>query len=408
MPLKTRARMNRWWIVVGSEFGLFFSNGPLLQFAFGAFLKPVSETFRVDRGTVSIALFVSLCGSALTIPLVGRLVDRLGVKRVAAPLVTFFAVAIAGIGLSRSLVMYIFWYGVAGIIGAGQTPLIYAKAIASAFDMNRGLALGIAMAGVGAGAAVVPKLAQTLVLHLGWQHAYVALGAITFLIAVPPVACCFRDIPLTQRVDRSTPTGPIGNSGVFWKMAGSFFVVALACSGVVAHLVPILTDRGIANQTAALVIGSVGLALIVGRLVSGYALDLFYAPYVAVCFFVMPFFGVLTLMFFTGLASAVAGSVLVGMGLGAEIDLIAYLQSRYLGLHRFAEIYGYLLMVFTFGAAIGPFAMGISFKYTGNYDAALGAFALALIPACLVLLTFGAYRFQTADLMPSGAGASTP
>jgi hypothetical protein len=51
----------------------------------------------------------------------------------------------------------------------------------------------------------------------------------------------------------------------FWILAVSFFLVAGTANGVVAHLVPLLTDRGLSPDKATRSLGMAGLALIAGR-----------------------------------------------------------------------------------------------------------------------------------------------
>ena len=67
-------------------------------------------------------------------------------------------------------------------------------------------------------------------------------------------------------------------------------------------------------------------------------------------------------------------------GLGAEVDLIAFMQSRYLGLKAFGELYGYLFAIFMLANGIGPFVMGLSFDKAGSYVPVLWVFAGGLHP----------------------------
>jgi predicted MFS family arabinose efflux permease len=389
----------RWWIVFGSTLGLVFSTGPLLQFTFGVFIKPVSEAFRTDRGSVSLALLIALSLSGILTPVAGRLVDQFGLRRFGVPIILSFAASIALIGaVSTSYWRFVCCYGLAGIFSAGQTPLIYAKAIASAFDSRRGLALGIAMAGVGLGTAIVPRFAQYLITTLGWRDAYVALGAATFFVAVPAVVFLEqRPVPSGAARTAVEAQGVTSiealRSPVFWKMAAAFFAVAIATSGVMAHIVPIMTDRGVRADTAALAISAGGVALIGGRLIAGFALDYLFAPYVAMFFFAMPLLGIAILLSTSTATPCILAAILVGIGLGAEVDLIAYLQSRYLGLRQFGQTYGYFLAIFLVGSGVGPFAMGLSYAHTGGYSAALMAFGVGLLLTCTGMLTFDSYRF---------------
>ncbi len=397
---------NPWWVVFGAVMGLIVGNGPIMQFSFGVFLKPLADAFGSDRATISAAVLVGLVGTGLFTPLAGRLVDRFGVRAVALPAIVLFSLAMASLALvPASPYAFIAMYGVVGIIAAGQTPLPYAKAIAGAFEHRRGLALGVSMAGVGIGTALVPQIAQALVTAVGWRYAYAGLGAFTFVCAFPSVYAFLREpLPLTALAAAQVP-GLTGRQALgtreFWYLAVIFFAVAVAAAGTIAHVVPILTDHGVPPQIATSAISAAGAALIAGRLFAGYLLDRIFAPYVALALFLVPLIGICLLYFAATPALAIAATVCVGVGLGAEVDLIAFLISRYLGMRSFGEIYGYLFAVFMLGSGLGPFLMGLSFSRTGTYGTAIVGFAVGLVVASGLILMFGPYRY------PAGQTAGT-
>jgi len=292
-----------------------------------------------------------------------------------------------------------------GLGAAGQTPLIYAKAISARFDHKRGLALGIAMAGVGLGAALVPQFAQALIRVAGWRGAYAGLGVLTFALAFPAVALFVGKPapdhePVAHKISTTEVPGLTGLQALrtarFWSLAISFFIVSGTTGGVISHLVPLLTDRGVSPQTATGMVGIAGVALIGGRLFAGFLLDRIHAPYVAATFFLAPLMGIIVLLSTLGPEGAAVGAVLVGIGLGAEVDLIAFLLSRYLGMRSFGEIYGYFFAIFMLGAGLGPFAMGVSFDKTGSYRLMLVCYAFALALASLPILRLGPYAYPAA------------
>jgi MFS family permease len=409
---------NPWWVVAGSLIGLTVGNGPVMQFTFGVFVKPLSEAMQTDRGTISGALLAGLVATGIPTPLIGRLIDKHGTRRVALPAIALFALGMAAIGLfANSPAALIVMYALCGIVAAGQTPLPYSKAIAAVFDQRRGLALGIATAGVGLGTMLMPMLAQKLMTSFGWRGAYLGLGLVTLLVALPAMAGL-----VTRRHDPARPadgakpgtdtsaaatTAP-GMSAAearvsvhFWCLAVAFFTVALAASGVVAHIVPLMTDRGVPPASAAAAISAAGLALIVGRLTAGWLLDRLHAPYVAMVFFSLPLLGIALLLGTADARFGVPAAILVGLGLGAEVDLIAFLQSRYLGLKAFGEIYGYLFAIFMLGSGLGPFLMGQSFKLLQSYNPALVVMTAGLVLACVLMARLGAYAYGS-----PGQGAS--
>jgi predicted MFS family arabinose efflux permease len=318
---------NPWWVVVGAVSGLFVCNGPVLGFTFGVFLKPIAADTGWQRSGVSFALSVGGILSALAVPVLGRMMDRWSIRRVALPGIVVYATCTSLLSLSPSAFwIFTLMFALAEMTSAIQTPLGYAKAIAAWFDRRRGLALGIAMSGVGLGGFVIPQLANILIERVGWRAAYVCLAVLTLAIAFPVVAVWIREprpgegerhlgdpsaeLPgLTTREAAALPR--------FWVLASAFFLVAVAINGTVAHVVPLLTDHGVSATSATAILGVFGLATLAGRLLAGYLVDRIFAPYVATAFFLAPIIGFALLASAGGPLPAI-GAVLMGLGLGTR------------------------------------------------------------------------------------------
>ena len=393
---------NPWWVVVGAVTGLFVCNGPVLGFTFGVFLKPIMTDMGWQRGTASFALSFGGIFSALAVPVIGRMMDRWSIRRVALPGLVLYAMLLSLVGLSpSSLLIFTLLFGLAEMTSAIQTPVGYAKAISAWFDGRRGLALGIAMSGVGLGGFVIPQLANVLIERIGWRGAYVGLALITLAIAFPAVALWIREprsgegeqhatlamaeLPgLTPRQAAGTPR--------FWLLGAAFFLVAIAINGTFAHVGPLLTDRGLSTAEAAATLGVFGLATMTGRLLAGYLVDRIFAPHVATVFFLAPIAGFAFLASAAGPLPAI-GVVLMGLGLGTEIDLIAFLVTRYFGQRAFGEIYGYFFMIFGLGSSLGRMLGGFVFDMAGSYNPALIGAAMVLVVAVALVNRLGPYAY---------------
>jgi MFS family permease len=81
------------------------------------------------------------------------------------------------------------------------------------------------------------------------------------------------------------------------------------------------------------------------------------------------------------------------VSLGAEVDIVGYLVSRYFGLRHYGEIYGYIFAIFTIGSGVGPYLMGLSFDRTHSYSVGLGTFCVMLIAASAIISCLGPYQF---------------
>jgi hypothetical protein len=87
------------------------------------------------------------------------------------------------------------------------------------------------------------------------------------------------------------------------------------------------------------------------------------------------------------------GAVLLGLGLGADIALLAFLVGRYFGLRSYGLIYGFAMGIFVFAAGIGQWLMSLSFELRRTYNWSLGGFALALLIASVLVVRFGPYAY---------------
>ena len=159
-PARAAPLVNPWRVVAGAVVGLTVCNGPVLFFTSGVFLKPIAADMQWQRSTVSFALSLATFLSAVATPILGRIMDRWGVRAVSLPGLPVFAASLGILALSPgSPAAFIVLAALAGVASTVQAPLPYAKAISAWFDERRGLALGIAMAGVGLGAIIVPQCA---------------------------------------------------------------------------------------------------------------------------------------------------------------------------------------------------------------------------------------------------------
>ncbi|MGE3302219.1 MAG: MFS transporter [Hyphomonadaceae bacterium] len=386
---------NPWWIVFGSALALTVAGAPITLFTYGLFMKPLSAEFGWDREALSaVSAVSSVCGAA-TAPLIGWGIDKWGVRRVLAPVVLLFGIFVAALSLTQSLAMFFVIYALAAAASSGQGPLGYVKSISAFFDAHRGLALGLAVAGIGVGATLVPQYAQWLIAEFGWRAAYVGLGVLLIVIAVPSVLIFVREP--SEAAAGGDPEALPGFgvrealfSWRFWSLAVSFFCVSAVVNGMVVHLSPYLTDNGFSAAASAQLVGAIGLSTLAGRLVSGYLLDRLYAPAVAAVFFAMPI-GALFLL--DAQLAPLAAVIGLGLASGAEVDLIGYMVSRYFGLKRFAQIYGYLFAVFALGAGFGPYLLGFSYVRLGGYQTAFWIFSGVLVLAILLVATLGRYAY---------------
>ena len=407
-----------WWIVFVAAVGLSMGYGPIVTFTFGVFFKLLNQEFGWSRGDISQAFSLSLFVMSLVFPFIGRLVDRFGARKIIIPSILLFGLGLMSLSLLSANIWQLYAvYILLGLVGGGTAPVPYSNVLLHWFDKRRGLALGVAMVGLGLGAFVMPSLAQMLIVSQGWRQAYIVFGLMVMVITIPIVGLFFKETPemvgLRPDGDVINPNQPNGSeqkiglsaqearqTHTFWILVGAFFLMSASVHGCLIHLVPLLTDRGISPQLAAGATSLFGAALLFGRVGAGYLLDHFFASSVALCFFCATALGLLLLWSgVTGTAAFIA-AFLVGLGMGAEGDIIAYLIGRYFGLRAFGEIYGYAFGAFTLGGVSGPLLMGRGFDATGSYSLGLGVFVVVTLIAAGLMTRLGPYREWEVEVAP--------
>jgi MFS family permease len=396
-----------WWVVFASICGLIVGSGAINIFAFGVFLKPVTEDLGISRGLLSSAVLVNGLLTALACPILGWLIDRYGTRRVMIPGILLFAATVACYGLMQAEPVALIYliFALTGFFGGVQTPIPYAATVAQWFDRNRGLALGIATAGVGLGVAIVPQVVALLIAKFGWRVAYFDLALLIIILAWLPVAIFIREPPdLAEAAKRARSQNLTEvlpgiefrealKTWRFWSLTIAFFLAVMAINGTLTHVVALLTDRGIPLQVATGALSAAGLAIIFGRVLSGWCLDRYRGPYVAIIFFAIPMVGIALLGSGAGGIVPIAGAVLCGMGIGAEIDLMAFFLSRYFGLKSYGKIYGIMFAVFNIGTGLGPALSGRSFDMFHSYLPVFGIYEVALAITCILFLRLGPYPY---------------
>ena len=109
-----------------------------------------------------------------------------------------------------------------------------------------------------------------------------------------------------------------------------------------------------------------------------------------------PVIGIALLALTDGVSMVHLAAVLMGLGFGAEFDLLSYFISRYLGLKIYGKIYGLMYSAFSLGAGIGPLLMGMSYDRLGNYNTGLWYLFAAICIAVVLLGKLGPYRYGVA------------
>jgi len=393
-----------WPVVLAAALGTTVSLFPAVAVA--AMMTTLAAQNGWNRADISGGAFVISLGMLVFGPLIGSLIDRFGPRRIALIGVPCHAAVLFVFGWAGPSLWA--WYTVCAamaVASATVSPVVWTMAVISRFDRRRGLALGLSMAGLALTNAVVPAFMIAAARWGGVQGAFHLL-ALVELVTVLPVAWLFfrsaADLGRGAPAGAASPAAGPTHEGMtfrealcaprFWFLALIMIVAAGAGGLFVLHLQPILTDGGLSPMQAAVARGAIGPALLLGRVAGGALLDRVFAPFVVAGMLLMLLLAVITIVAGPmSMPRGVAVALLAGVSLGAEVDCIAFLVSRYFGTRHFATTYGMLFGLFSLGYGIGPLVGGLVFDKFGSYLWVLGPFAGLLMVATVVALLLGPY-----------------
>ena len=90
---------------------------------------------------------------------------------------------------------------------------------------------------------------------------------------------------------------------------------------------------------------------------------------------------------------ALAAAFLAGLGMGAEVEVMGYMMSRYFGLRAFGTAYGHAFGAFMISGAVGVTLMGAGYDHFHSYAVPLAGLCGAMILAVILLTRLGPYEY---------------
>ncbi len=393
MSSRTPGFFYGFYVVAACFLVLFLCWGMVLN-TFPIFVKPITVDMEWGRGALSLALLMGSVGSALTAPVAGALIDRIGAR----PVMTA-GVSIIGVGLLGGSMVSQLWqlYVVFALIGCGlmcSTVIPCSLVISNWFVSRRGAAMGVAFSGTSVGGMVMSPVANWLILNWGWRAAFALSGVAILVLATPLTLFVIRTQPGDKGLEPYQGPGTDGEGEaeawgvsvkeafslpVFWQISFIMFAIGLVTSGVGTHCVAYLTDLEHSPTSAALAWSTVMGVMIVGILLSGPIADRWgarnamlidcalFVVSIAVLTWARPYWVVLVF------------AVIYGLALGAPLVINPLLTSGYLGMKHFGAIFGVLNIMGTLGAALGPVGAGIFFDAQKTYLPVFYFFAAVML-----------------------------
>jgi MFS family permease len=378
--------------------------------AFSLFFPPIINEFGWERGVTAGAFSFGFLVSGAVSPLIGRLMDRAGPRAVMELGVALMA---GGMLLAPLTTQPWHLYLTIGVmVGAGSVCLGYSGQslfLPNWFNRRRGLAMGLAFAGVGIGSMTLLPWVQLMIEQTGWRTACTAMG-ILILVVLAPINLLLRKRPEDLGLQPDGDDAPSALSkpvsyvvdpdwaGVdwtlsrairtarFWWLAVGYFGGLYIWYAVQVHQTKYLLDMGFSPGVAVWALGAVSLLGIPGQILLGHVSDRVGREWIwsASCLgFAICFAALIALVRFPSLPLVYVMVLAQGaLGYGLTSIMGAVVLEIFQG-KQFGSIFGTVMLAALAGGAAGPWVTGFLHDRTGSYTLAfaigIGVSALSAV-----------------------------
>ena len=425
------------WVLVGACFFLsMVTIGSRL--GFGAFVNPMREEFGWSFTTISIAATVGMLANGLFQPFIGRLLDRVGGRKVILAGLLVLGVSTLLLALTPNIVFLVLMFGVVTSIGMSGGSINTCGALLTRwFRRRRATALGICTSGASLGGlAIVPLLAY-LISEAGWQVGWLFSGGLVLALGLPLAFLLLKDDPKEmgllpdgdqeprQQGGRAAPIGrgplevdKLGDSfhsKPFWQLTGAYVVCGATTAVMSVHFIPHAEDLGMSTSTAAMAFGVMNGFNVLGVYGASALADRFPRKNVLAFLYVgrgLAYIVLLTVPLVAPAHWAIwAFAVVVGFSWIATAPLTTTLAADLYGLKYIGTISGLMFLGHQVGASLSIQFAGILRDVTGSYTIPFAAVGSMLFIAGIVAFMVDEKQYsskyrQTLAPAPSPSGGN--
>jgi MFS family permease len=387
-----RELLVNWRALLGATLGL------AAGFSAANYVTSIMAPHMIAEFGWSRAEFASVGSLALLtlpfLPIVGRLGDVLGVRRTALIGVIAMPLAYLALGAQTGDIrIYVALFVAQSIFCITSTATVLTRIVVQYFLNARGLALAIAASGPALTGTFMAPLLNNFVAAHDWRQGYVvaatfaaALGGLALLI-LPPERKATVAVAVTRPRRAKEDYPVIFRTPAFWFMGAALLLCNLPIVIALTQLNLILEEKGATAAQVSMMISAFAGGTLVGRFITGVALDRFPAQIVATIAMGLPCIGLFLMASHLHTPAILGAAVLfIGLAFGAEGDLIGYLVVRIFGVRIYSSVLGLMTAITSVSAALGALLVSLTLSVTKTYTLFLNISGTAVLIGSFLFL----------------------
>jgi MFS family permease len=372
------------WYIVFASFMLGFYVAGTIFYSFTAFIDPLVAEFGWSYTQVSFASSLRGLEMGIFAPLIGILVDRYGCRVMILIGMIIIGLSLVLLSVVNSLVMFYTCFILLALGAGGCTSVVVMAAVANWFQRRIGLALGIAICGMGASGLMIP-LVVGLIAEYGWRATYLILGLGAWGLGIPLAIIirnrpedCGLEIDGGSTVVVETPLDIQETSIDFsyiraMKNRSFLFIIAteairaMILGTVAMHVMPYLNTMHIPRSTAGLVAAGIPICSMIGRSGFGYLGDLFDKRRIMALTFALMVVGLGAFAYLKTVWFIPLFLLTFAPGFGGGMIMRGAMIQEYFGRTSFGKMVGLAMGIGSVAGIVGPTLGGWVFDTFGSY-----------------------------------------
>lgn len=378
-------------------------SGGIAWFTFTVFVVPLQEEFGWTSTQIGIAIGLWAIVGGIFAPILGRLLDRFGPRRIMLTGVLFGGFIPFGLSAMQSLGQLYSLLFISSLTTGASTYLPTATVISKWFVKRRGMAMGIAMTGMGVGGTIAPIIASALIQSVGWRWTYRIFGVSIWVFLIPVIAMWIHGNPtdlglkpdgegtneIGEATARAAAAAAIEDGFTarqafrlrsFWGLGLADAMTAIPIVGIGVFIVKAAVEAGIDDTVATFAYSSISAVGIAGAVVAGAIADKINRKIVLSITYTAPAVAVLFLFGLKSAGPLFFFAILSGLTVGFRSTLWPLVVGDCFGKRAYATVMGFLIIFYQAGTIIGPPLAGFIRDQTDSF---YGLFVVSVVAYAL-------------------------
>ncbi|MBR5534734.1 MAG: MFS transporter [Ruminiclostridium sp.] len=370
-----------WWVVAGCILITMTMVPPIMALS-NKYLLYVTEDLGISRSAFTLANTVLQALGIFLSPLVTRFLAKGNMRVIQSVSILGYCGSYFSYSLAQSpFHLYVSSFFL-GIFYLNATLIPVSMMVTNWFTARRGLAMSLAMAGIGVGGTIFSPVLTFFLESYGWRTSYRLMAAIILAIALPAALFLLKkrpeDVGLEPLGGQQAAAQGMGSAGdlslkkswgkiFFWLLLLGMLTNGLINAGALGHFPPAMQEsHGAAVQ--AVVISAYSLISIGGKLILGWVNDRF-GVVVSTTYACLLFALAFVFMLLSARSVAMLYAMAVVFGLGNAIGTVTppLLTAEVFGKENYSKAYGIVNSFSQVGLSLGSLAVASVYDATGTY-----------------------------------------